>query len=246
MDDEKKDVTRRDFLKSSGIAAGTLVGGGLVGGIVGYNMNGQSNKDKSDKKKEGSHKGLLFFNNQNDFKILSEATERIFPEDDLGPGAIGLGVPYFIDHQLAGNYGSNAKEYMQGPFHKGEPTQGYQTSLTRAEVFMTGIAALEKEAKKRYDKGFAEIEDKQRDKILTDVQKDKVKMKGVEASFFFDMLRSATLAGAYADPIYAGNENMDGWKMKDFPGHQMSYIQDIEKDKFQKIKPKSLSSMQHE
>ncbi|HIS29141.1 MAG TPA: gluconate 2-dehydrogenase subunit 3 family protein, partial [Candidatus Avamphibacillus intestinigallinarum] len=58
--------------------------------------------------------------------------------------------------------------------------------------------------------------------------------------------RSATLAGAYADPIYAGNENMDGWKMKDFPGHQMSYIQDIEKDKFQKIKPKSLSSMQHE
>src|SRR5699024_5103646 len=130
-------------------------------------------------------------------------------------------------HQLAGNYGSNAKEYMQGPFHKGEPTQGYQTSLTRAEVFMTGIAALEKEAKKRYDKGFAEIEDKQRDKILTDVQKDKVKMKGVEASFFFDMLRSATLAGAYADPIYAGN-------------------QDIEKDKFQKIKPKSLSSMQHE
>src|SRR5699024_7973906 len=111
---------------------------------------------------------------------------------------------------------------------------------------MTGIAALEKEAMKRYDKGCAEIEDKQRDKILTDVQKDKVKMKGVEESFFFDMLRSSTLAGTYCDSIYAGNENMDGWKIKDFPGHKMSYIQDIEKDKFQKIKPKSLSSMQHE
>src|SRR5699024_6915237 len=221
MADEKKDVTRRDFLKSSGIAAGTLVGGGLVGGLVGYNMNGQSKKDNADKKKENGHKGLLFFNNQNDFKILSEATKRIFPEDDLGPGAIGLGVPYFIDHQLAGNYGSNAKEYMEGPFHKGEQTQGYQTSLTRAEVFMKGSEAFENKANKHYDKGFADNEDKERDKSLTEVQKDKVKMKGVEASFFFDMLRSVTLAGAYADPIYAGNENMDGWKMKDFPGHQM-------------------------
>ncbi|UZM99677.1 gluconate 2-dehydrogenase subunit 3 family protein [Lysinibacillus sp. MHQ-1] len=62
-----------------------------------------------------------------------------FPEDDLGPGAIGLDVPYFIDHQLAGNYGSNSKEYMQGPFDVGTPTQGYQSRLTRAEIFRQGI-----------------------------------------------------------------------------------------------------------
>ena len=57
----------------------------------------------------------------------------------MGPGAIGLDVPYFIDHQLAGNYGSNSKEYMQGPFDVGAPTQGYQSRLTRAEIFRQGI-----------------------------------------------------------------------------------------------------------
>ncbi|MBR8635912.1 gluconate 2-dehydrogenase subunit 3 family protein [Campylobacter jejuni] len=36
--------------------------------------------------------------------MLSEAVERIFPEDDLGPGAKKLGVAIFIDNELAGNY----------------------------------------------------------------------------------------------------------------------------------------------
>ena len=31
--------------------------------------------------------------------------------------------------------------------------------------------------------------------------------------------------------------------MKEFPGHQMAYIEVIEKDKFQKIEPKSLGGM---
>lgn len=72
--------------------------------------------------------------NQRDFNILSNATERIFPEDDLGPGAKGLDVPYFIDHQLAGQYGSNSKEYMHGPFAEG-PTQGVPKSLNTRRNF---------------------------------------------------------------------------------------------------------------
>lgn len=34
---EKKNVSRRDFLKTSGIAAGALVGGGIIGGVIGAN-----------------------------------------------------------------------------------------------------------------------------------------------------------------------------------------------------------------
>ena len=34
--------------------------------------------------------GFQFFKNNRDFEVLSNATERIFPKDDLGPGAIGL------------------------------------------------------------------------------------------------------------------------------------------------------------
>ena len=88
----------------------------------------------------------MFFTNMAEFNVLSQAVERIFPEDDLGPGAIALGAPYFIDNQLAGNYGSNVKEYMQGPFFAGEATQGYQSKLTRAEIFRQGIAKMDEEA----------------------------------------------------------------------------------------------------
>jgi anti-sigma factor RsiW len=74
-------------------------------------------------------------------------------------------------------------------------------------------------------------------------QQDEVAMSGVNSAFFFRLLRAATLEGAYADPIYNGNNNMDGWRMKEFPGHQAAYINVIESDTFQKIEPKSLGSM---
>ena len=44
---------------------------------------------------------------------------------------------------------------MQGPFFAGESTQGYQSKLTRAEIFRQGIAKMDEEAKKRFKKGFA-------------------------------------------------------------------------------------------
>ncbi|WP_252501657.1 gluconate 2-dehydrogenase subunit 3 family protein [Sporosarcina sp. Marseille-Q4943] len=249
MTNEQKGLSRRDFLKTTGIATGALVGGGVIGGLIGYNAK-KDGKTTNDANAIGGHeassvKGLMFFTNQQDFHVLSQAVERIFPEDDLGPGAIGLGVPYFIDNQLAGNYGSNAREYMQGPFFAGEATQGYQSRLTRAEIFRQGIARMEEEAQKRYQKGFAELDGGQMDEILTSFQKNEVEMKGVTSEFFFRLLRQATLDGAYADPIYNGNANMDGWRMKGFPGHQMAYINVIEEEKFQKIEPKSISSMQH-
>ena len=53
------------------------------------------------------------------------------------------------------------------------------------------------------------------------------------------MLRSATLEGVYSDPLYGGNINMNGWKMRDYPGNQMAYAEIIEQD-FKKIAPQSL------
>lgn len=249
MADDKKGLSRRDFLKTTGIATGALVGGGIIGGLVGYNTKKEGVIEK-DKLQGSEHagantRGLMFFTNINEFNVLSEAVERIFPEDELGPGAIGLGVPYFIDNQLAGNYGSNAREYMQGPFFAGESTQGYQSKLTRAEIFKQGLAKMDEEARKRFDSGFASLEVEKMDEIITAFQKNEIEMKGVASEFYFRLLRSATLEGAYADPIYNGNINMDGWRMKGFPGHQMAYINEIEEEGFLKIEPKSISSMEH-
>ncbi|TQS71048.1 gluconate 2-dehydrogenase subunit 3 family protein [Ornithinibacillus gellani] len=248
MEKDKKGYSRRDFLKTSGIATGAVIGGGLIGGLVGYNVKREGkttapeggNKEGVPVQRQG---GLKFFMSANEFNVISQATERIFPKDDLGPGAIELGVPFFIDNQLAGHYGSNAREYMQGPFYEGAPTQGYQSSLNRGEIFRQGIARLDEEAKKRFEKPFTELEGKQMDEILTAFQKDEVSMNGVTAEFFFKLLRMATLEGVYADPIYGGNTNMDAWRMKGFPGHHASYLQDIEKDTYLELEPKSVSEM---
>lgn len=253
MTEPKNGFSRRNFLKTTGVAAGSLVFGTFVGYNIGVNLPDSMTTIDGPKgstagtgtKPPDENRGLMFFQNRHVFNVLSAATERIFPEDDLGPGAIGLGVPFFIDNQLAGIYGSNAREYMQGPFYEGGPTQGYQTILTRAEVFMTGLGALDREAQERFNEQFDKLEGDQMDEILTDVQKGDVEMKGVSSSFFFRLLRSATLEGAYSDPLYNGNINMEGWKMKGFPGHQMAYIDVIEEEAFQKIDPKPLSSMQH-
>lgn len=250
MAEDKKGVSRRDFLKTTGVATGAVIGGGLIGGLVGYNVKKsptENNKGTGPADEQGQNvtRGRMFFSTNEEFDILSQAVERIFPEDDLGPGAIGLGVPYFIDNQLAGNYGSNTKEYMQGPFFAGESTQGYQSRLTRAEIFRQGIAKMNDEAQKRFSNPFTKLEGEQMDEIITAFQKNEVEMKGVSSEFFFKLLRQATLEGAYADPIYNGNINMEGWRMKGFPGHQMAFINEIESEEYMEIEPQSISSMDH-
>ena len=49
-----------------------------------------------------------------------------------------------------------------------------------------------------------------------------------------------TIEGVYADPMYGGNKDMMGWKMKRYPGNQPSYANEIEKDGFIVMEPKSL------
>lgn len=250
MAKKEKNFSRRDFLKTSGIATGALIGGGLIGGLIGSNASGGNGGTATPAPGNATQgqmgvRGLQFFKNDTEFQVLSHAAERIFPEDDLGPGAIGLGVPYFIDHQLAGAYGENSKEYMQPPFYEGETTQGYQSRLRRNEMFRQGLVLMQTEAQRRFEKDFVELEDEQKDEILTAFQEDEVEMKGVSALFFFRLFRSAVLEGAYSDPIYSGNQNMEGWRMKGFPGHQASYINDIESEEFMTYDPKSIGNMDH-
>src|SRR5699024_12126160 len=102
---------------------------------------------------------------------------------------------------------------------------------------------MDKEANERHDQNFYELDGKQMDEILTDLQKDNIDIKGVKSGTFFELLLDSTLSGAYSDPIYNGNIGMRVGKMKSFLGNQMSYITEIEEE-FTKMEPKSLSSMQ--
>src|SRR5699024_12376665 len=69
-----------------------------------------------------------------------------------------------------------------------------------------------------------------------------VKMKGIDSNHFFDLLLSTTLEGAYSDPMYGGNRNMEGWKMKEYPGSVASYTDMIEEKEFVKMRSEEHTS----
>lgn len=261
-------MSRRKFLKNGGLLAGGLVGGSLFGGLVTSQMQKTDEKPSKETATE-TYEARTFFGRDEDFNLLSAATERLFPKDDIGPGAIALGVPYFIDRQLSGQWGMNSKEYMNGPFpqtiavedYENQdrdqsssgpnsetqiplPTPRYQSRMTRAEIFMEGIYAIERTSQEKFEKHFVDLEPGQQDEILQMFDDGEPKMNGIASTVFFNLLLQTTIEGAYADPAYGGNRNMEGWRMKEYPGPRMSYANEVASEKFIVLEQQSLRNYQ--
>jgi gluconate 2-dehydrogenase gamma chain len=232
-----KQLSRRKFLINTGYVIGGAVLGGAAGTLIKKSPPVAAPLPPTAEPKN-YNRALMFFN-QGQFGIVEAATERIFPADENGPGAKALGAAFYIDHQLAGAWGLNAKEYMEPPFFVGEKTQGYQGRLRRREMFEIALQEMENYSMSKFSKSFTELTGEQQDVILKAFETDELKLTTVSPSGFFKILRSSTIEGTYCDPLYGGNSNMDGWKMRNFPGNQMSYTDVIDKP-FTKIPPKSL------
>ena len=52
-----------------------------------------------------------------EYAFVMAATARLIPSQGEGPGALEARVPVFIDRQLAGDFGTAADLYMEGPFN---------------------------------------------------------------------------------------------------------------------------------
>lgn len=273
MAENKQGMSRRNFLKNSGLVAGGLVGGSLFGGLVTSQFS--KGKDDSSKKNDGSpvvnaevYQARTFFNRTEDFVVLEAAVERIFPENDNGAGAIALGVPFFIDKQCTGEWGMNTNDYMQGPFPQINVTETYeegkgdgkatpstvvnvagtspryQTKMTRSVLLLEGIREIEAQSQKKFGERFVKIEAAQQDELLTMFANGDFNISGVKSDFFFSLLRQTTLEGVYADPVYGGNRNMEAWKMKQYPGPRMSWMNEVDAEEFLVIEPEGLREYQ--
>jgi gluconate 2-dehydrogenase gamma chain len=167
---------------------------------------------------QGGHDYLFF--NAAEAAFIEAATERFIPKDELGPGAVEAGVPIFIDRQLAGPFGRGGNWYMQGPWDKGLPTQGYQTRMTPAALYRAAIRAIDQEVARQGKAGaFAKLALADQDAFLKTLENGQVQLSGgVDAKAFFEMFLQNTLEGFWSDPIYGGNRDMAGWKLIGFPG----------------------------
>ncbi|HEX9397875.1 MAG TPA: gluconate 2-dehydrogenase subunit 3 family protein [Burkholderiales bacterium] len=161
--------------------------------------------------------------------FIEAAVARLIPADELGPGAKEAGVSFFIDQQLAGAYGTMARNYRQGPWPEGTPQQGYQSRLTPQEVYRAVIAEIGAVCASRFKQSFDELTALQQDEVLKEIETGKFELQSVSSSFFFNLLLANTIEGFFADPIYGGNRDKIGWKLVGFPGVAAAYGEYIER-----------------
>ncbi|WP_425601105.1 gluconate 2-dehydrogenase subunit 3 family protein [Halosolutus halophilus] len=101
-------------------------------------------------------------------------------------------------------------------------TQGWQYSLTPNEAYDQGIWAVEEYSQAEYDAdSFTDLDDEQQDEVVAALEDDEVDAfdeTDLDAGGFFLLLRQNTLEGMFSDPMYGGNREMIGWRLKGFPG----------------------------
>ena len=155
--------------------------------------------------------------------FIEAAVARLIPADELGPGAKEAGVSFFIDQQLAGAYGTMARNYRQGPWPEGTPQQGYQSRLTPQEVYRAAMAEIDSVCLSRFKKPFHQLQIAEQEQVLTELESGKFPLESVPGTFFFGLLLANTMEGFFADPIYGGNRDKVAWQLVGFPGVAASY-----------------------
>ena len=190
-----------------------------VGGVLLYTLAGEPVRAQN---KTGEIKVPLRFFTAAEAGVVQAAAERIFPSDANGPGATEAGVVIFIDRQLAGPYGRDKYRYTKGPWVESVPEHGNQAKATPREVYREGIRRLE---------DFASLPAAQQD----------AKLRAIEKTAFFQLLRRHTLEGMFSDPLHGGNAGMIGWQLIGYPGPRMSYREEIRQNSGEPWRPKPIS-----
>lgn len=137
-----------------------------------------------------------FFNDE-DARTVAAFAERLMPGAPGKPGATDAGVLNYIDLALSGAY--QDQQYF----------------------YRTGLAQLDAHCTKAYGKPFRDLAAAQQDEtILALEQGNAPEFVWPNAKAFFHRLRTHTMEGMFADPVYGGNKNFAGWRLVGFPGAQ--------------------------
>jgi gluconate 2-dehydrogenase gamma chain len=212
--DECSSLTRRSLLNAALLLP--------AAGVLGCNSSASNHSETH----EASPAPQFF--SPAEWVFVEAATERLIPDEEDGLGARGAAVPVFIDRQLAGPYGRAEHWYMQGPWAKGTPEQGYQLKLTPGQLYQTASRDVNAWCRKNHGGDFAGLPGTVQDDVLHGLESGDIELTDAPAKVFFTMLWNNTVEGFLADPMYGGNRNFAGWKLVGFPGPRYNYVNDIE------------------
>jgi gluconate 2-dehydrogenase gamma chain len=232
-------VTRRSFVTTVGAA--TVAPSAALLPPAAHAATGAA---KAPQVTEPDKPTYLFFNAA-EVLFIEAACERLIPADESGPGALGAGVPSYLDKQLGGAWGAGERLYRSGPWQTGTPSQGYQLPFTPAELFRASLRAINRELD-AHGTPFNGMSGEAQDAYLKSLESGAHDLDGVPSGVFFGMLLEMTVEGFFSDPVYGGNRNMVAWRMIGFPGAYADYFEAIDKHgvKFER-EPMSLAEDGH-
>jgi len=201
----KHDEARRAFLKgaAAGAGAGALAGTGLAPGAMAQEQHPHEPKaaaaDAADAPAHmrASGEGHGAFLNDEDAATVMAFTERLMPGAPGMPGAREADVLNYIDLALAGAYADLQDFYRRG------------------------LAQLDAFCQQAHQASFVRLDAARQDAVITALEEGKAAgFTWPTAQAFFNMLRTHTMEGMFADPVYGGNRDFAGWRLVGFPGAQ--------------------------
>lgn len=239
-DAEPKRVNRRALLKlvGAGAATGALP---LSHAAAADSMNGMHHPAPKPPDPAEELAPVYQFLNGDEAAFVEAIVDTFIPADEVGPGALELGVAVFIDGQLNSGYGRGDRMYLQGPFIEGTPEQGYQLRMTPSELIRNGILDVNAYTREKYKTTFDGLSNQDRIAVLTQLEKRQIELATVPAIYFFNLMLDLTMQGYFADPLYGGNKGKAAWKMIGFPGVGIMYADKIETYRNKKYMSEPLS-----
>src|ERR1700722_1293651 len=192
--DRKHDETRRAFLV--GAALGAAAGTGLVTEARAQGHDTQMVTGTAAHAMASADGHGAFFNDA-DMATLAAFTERLWPAAPSHAGATEAGVTNYIDLALAGAYADQQDFYRRG------------------------LAQLDAYCAATQQKPFTRLDAAQQDDTIRALEQGKATgFAWPTAQAFFNTVRTHTMEGLFADPIYGGNRDFAGWRQVNFPGAQ--------------------------
>jgi gluconate 2-dehydrogenase gamma chain len=194
----KHDASRREFLVRAAVGAGAAASAGLVPDAIAQNheqMEGGGASAPGQQHPTGGEHGAFF--NHADAATIAAFTERVMPSAPDKPGAREADVLNYIDLALAGAYSELQDFYRRG------------------------LASLDSYCRSTYKESFVHLAPDKQDEVITALEADKATgFMFPTAREFFSILRTHTMEGMFADPLYGGNRDFVGWRLVGFPGAQ--------------------------
>src|SRR6266481_535240 len=151
---------RRDFLK-----------GAVAGSVAAANLPQSAQAQQAPA--APATPGYSFLN-LDEAAFVEALVDHMVPADNLSPKGTDIGINIYIDRALAGGWGKGERLYMQGPWKRGTPNQGYQLPLTPAALYRAGIKATNAYCLKTYGNSFDALNEQQREEVLIGLSTAKI------------------------------------------------------------------------